>query len=125
MRLFDAHSHSQFPVYDTDREAVLARARTAGVKMLAVGTEEASSLAAIECAQKYCGEVWATVGFHPNHLAPEGDWHHDTHELGELIQPKFNASIFRKLADAPEVVAIGECGLDYFRIKSNSAKGAR
>ncbi len=111
---FDAHTHPQFPLYDADREAVMSRARAAGVKMIVVGTQYATSEAAIALAKQYPGEVWATAGFHPNHLAEA--WHHDKNEQGEAVPETFDPERLRLLAQEKLVVAIGECGLDFFRL---------
>ncbi|MEK7640460.1 MAG: TatD family hydrolase [Patescibacteria group bacterium] len=121
MKLFDAHTHIHFPVYDVDREEVIKRAREAGVKMLCVGTQVASSQAAVDLAKKYPGEIWAVAGFHPNHLrapdAPAGaGWYHDKKEQQESERESFDALKLRKIAENKEVVAIGEFGLDYYRL---------
>ncbi len=118
MKFFDAHTHIHFPAYDTDREEVIKRAREAGVKMLCVGTQAASSQAAVELARKYPGEVWAAAGFHPNHFASA--WYHDKKEQQESERESFDASKLRKIAENKEVVAIGEFGLDYFRLNQEA-----
>jgi TatD DNase family protein len=87
--------------YDADRAAVIARARAAGVEQLIVtGSDLASSRHALELARAHPGRLYATAGIHPHHAATVAA---DTWE--ELAQ----------LAEAAEVVAVGECGLDYFR----------
>jgi len=97
MKYFDAHCHPQFSMYDADRSEVFARMQEQGVGGLIVGTELASSKGAIALAD---GEgLFASVGLHPNHAGTE----------------VFDEQIFRELAGNPLVVAIGECGLDYFR----------
>lgn len=116
LRFFDSHTHVHFPTYDADREEVIKRAKEAGVKMLCVGTQAASSQAAVELAKKYPGEVWAAAGFHPNHFASA--WYHDKKEQAESEKEKFNALDLLKIAQNPEVIAIGECGLDYYRLTS-------
>jgi len=87
--------------YDADREAVLARAQAAGVvQMLVTGSSASSTRRALALSQAYPGRLFATAGVHPHHateLTPE--------LLAELAE----------LACEPCVVAIGECGLDYFR----------
>ncbi len=113
-KLFDSHTHIHFPVYDADREEVIRRAREAGVKMLCVGTQAASSEAAVELARKYPGEVWAAAGFHPNHFARA--WYHDKKEQADGEREQFDAKKLLEIAKQPEVVAIGECGLDYYRL---------
>jgi TatD DNase family protein len=98
--LFDTHAHLHFPEFDGDREAMLGRARSAGVRrMLTIGTEPESSRAAVAFAAREA-DVWATVGIHP-HDAGEAD----AAALGEI----------ERLAAEPRVVALGEIGLDYFR----------
>jgi TatD DNase family protein len=87
--------------YDGDRDAVLARAVAAGVVQLIVtGSTLASTRSAIELARAHPGRLFATAGVHPHHARELG-----REELGELSE----------LARAPEVVAVGECGLDYYR----------
>lgn len=99
--IVDTHTHLQFAAFDADRAEVLARARAAGVgKLVVIGTDLADSAAAVALAAEYPGFLYATVGVHPN--AGNG-W--DSSTLGEL----------RRLAAAPQVVAIGEIGLDFYR----------
>lgn len=112
--IFDAHTHIHFPVYDKDRDGVLSHAKAAGVKMICVGTQAASSEAAVALAKKHTGDVWATAGFHPNHFASA--WYHDKKEQEESEREEFDARRLRKIAENPEVVAIGEFGLDYYRL---------
>jgi len=114
--LFDAHNHVQFPAYDRDRAAVLERARKAEVKMVAVGTNIQTSREAIALAKQYPGAVWSTVGFHPNHCL--SSWYHDPSEQRRPAQENFEPAALRQLAKDPQVAAIGECGLDYYRIGS-------
>jgi TatD DNase family protein len=100
MRLFDSHTHLQFPEFDEVREAVLARARQAGVEaMLVVGTDVASSEKALALADSD-SSLCAAVGCHP-HVAR----HFDAGALDRL----------RELASHPRAVAIGEIGLDFYR----------
>ena len=117
--MFDAHTHIQFPAYDTDRVEVLNRAKKAGVKMVCVGTQISTSHNAVMLSEKYPNDIWATVGFHPNHSAPVGDWHHDTNEQSIANPEIFNLDALAKLAEHEQVVAIGECGLDYYRITAD------
>jgi len=98
--LFDTHAHLHFPDFDADREAMLARAREAGVRrMLTIGTEPESSRAALSLATREEG-VWAAVGIHPHDAAGA-----DAAALAGI----------ERLAAEPRVVAVGEIGLDYFR----------
>lgn len=87
--------------YDVDRDAVIARARKAGVaQMIVTGASLEGSRKAIEVARTRRGELFATAGVHP---------HHATELTVESL------SELEELAREPEVVAAGECGLDYFR----------
>ena len=95
-KLIDTHSHPQFLQYDSDRAEMLARMRARDVSTIAVGTEYKTSADGVVLAEKEEG-IWATIGVHPN----------DSEEL-------FDAKKFEKLL-SPKVVAIGECGLDYYR----------
>lgn len=111
--LIDSHSHIQFAAYDPDRDAVVARAREAGVGMVNVGTQASTSRLAIEAAERYGEGLWATVGFHPSHA--NDDAHHDPWEFATNISESFDLDALRELARHPKVIAIGECGLDYYR----------
>jgi TatD DNase family protein len=87
--------------YDGDRAAVMQRACHAGViQMMVTGATLAGSAAAIALAHQHPGRLFATAGVHPHHAAELGEA-----ELAQLAN----------LALAGEVVALGECGLDYFR----------
>ena len=98
---FDTHAHLDFPDFQTDLEAVVTRAREAGItRILSVGTTLASSRRVIALAERF-PEVHAVVGVHPNHAHEEPD---------DIREP------LRELARHPKVVAIGETGLDHYRL---------
>src|SRR6266705_7110403 len=100
MRFFDTHAHLHFPDFAGDLDAVLERARAAGVRrMVTIGTDVATSRAAVALAARE-PDVWASVGVHPHDAASA-----DAAALEEI----------ERLASAPRVVAIGETGLDFFR----------
>jgi TatD DNase family protein len=87
--------------YDGDRDAVIARAESLGVvQMMVTGASVAGSRKAIELARSRPGRLFATAGVHPHHAS-------------ELTPGSL--SVLEELARQPEVVAAGECGLDYFR----------
>ncbi len=94
----DVHSHIAFPVFDVERALVLERMREKKVAAITVGVDLASSERAVALALTV-PEVYATVGLHPNDSPLEG----------------FNAPAFAQLLTQGKVVAVGECGLDYFR----------
>jgi TatD DNase family protein len=87
--------------FDADRDAVLARARSAGVvQMVVTGATLAGTAQAIDLARAHPGVLSATAGVHPHHAS----------ELDAAALVKLEA-----LAHDPAVVAVGECGLDYYR----------
>ena len=146
--LFDAHTHTQFAAFGEDQDAVIRRALDAGVWMVNVGTQRDTSAAAVAGAARYPEGVYATVGLHPVHTEQS---YHDAQELGEAQSPasslfaysrelgtnegdknqqrsgfmsrgeEFDYEYYKKLAQDPKVVAIGECGLDYYRIKNQES----
>ena len=119
LRIIDSHAHVQFPVYAEDRDIVIGRALENGIGMVNIGTQYATSVDAVRLAEKYTEGVWATAGFHPNHL--DTNAHFDMQELRTRNQEVFKAEKFFQLARHPKVVAVGECGLDYHRIKNPEA----
>jgi TatD DNase family protein len=101
MDLVDSHAHIDFPQFADDREAMLQRARDAGVgTLLAIGTGPGPEKldAAIPFAEQH-DWIYTSVGIHP-HEAKEVSPQH----LDELA----------RLAQHPKVIAWGEIGLDYF-----------
>ena len=116
-KLIDAHTHVQFATYKDDRDEVIKRSLDTGIWMVNVGTQIDTSLEAIKLAEKYSQGVYATVGLHPVHTDKS---FHDKAELGEggmeftSKGEVFDYEEYKKLALNPKVVAIGECGLDYY-----------
>ena len=121
-RYFDAHTHVNFVAYKDDREEVILRARDAGVGMNIVGTQKDTSADAVALAEKY-EHVYATIGLHPIHTSKS---YHDVKELGEGGKEftsrgeVFDAAAYEALARSPRVIAIGECGLDYYRVEEST-----
>jgi TatD DNase family protein len=101
MHLIDIGVNLTHESFRHDFDAVLERARGAGVdRMIVTGASRAGSEHALELARAHPGTLRATAGVHPHHA---GDYGEDTDAL------------MRALARNPEVVAVGETGLDYFR----------
>lgn len=101
MRIIDTHTHVHSKEFDADRAEVLKRAIESGMWLVNIGTDFEDSRAAIELAEKSEEGVYATVGIHPTSLVDE---------------KTFIAEELRKLAQSsPQVVAIGETGLDFYR----------
>jgi len=104
MKYFDSHCHPYFPQFDADRAAVLACMQELEVGGVVVGTDLGTSKAAIELAASH-DFLWASVGLHPNDPSTSS---------GQAVG-EFDTAAYEALAHNPKVVAIGECGLDYFR----------
>ncbi|AXA85143.1 hydrolase TatD [Lysobacter oculi] len=101
MHMIDIGANLTHDSFDRDRDAVLQRARAAGVtKMIITGASREHSPMALELAQAHPGELFATAGVHPHHASE--------------YTAECDAEM-RALHTHPEVVAVGECGLDYFR----------
>lgn len=96
--LFDAHCHLQMPQYKDDLPAVLTRMEERHMGAVVIGTDYATSASGVELARKH-SFLWASVGLHPN----------------DNLDEEFDVAAYEALASNPKVVAIGECGLDYFR----------
>lgn len=98
--LCDTHCHLDFEAFDADRAAVIERAGAAGVgRLLNPGTSLESSRAAVQLAGRHSA-LYAAVGIHPNEKVKY---------IGEFLHE------LDLLAGQPQVVAIGEIGLDYYR----------
>ena len=121
-KYIDVHSHVQFKAYDEDRDAVVERTLAEGVHMMNVGTQRDTSLAAVAMAEKYDG-VYAAIALHPVHTSKS---FHDEKELGEEGKAftsrgeEFDPAFYEELAQHPKVKAIGECGLDYYRLEEDT-----
>ena len=101
MDLIDIGCNLTHDSFDADRDAVLQRARAAGVaQMIVTGASGEGSRQALALARSHPGLLYATAGLHPHHAADYTD------ETDALL---------RELCAEPEVVAAGETGLDYFR----------
>ncbi len=124
-KLIDAHTHVQFSVFEPDADEVIKRSLEAGVWLVNVGTQQDTSRDAIALAEKYPHGVYATAGLHPIHTDKS---FHDKEELGEggaAFTSKgeiFDFSYYKNLSANPKVVAIGECGLDYYHIKDETSR---
>ena len=103
--LFDSHAHVNFKDFDADRDAVIKRCLDENIWMINVGTDAAYSQKAVAIAHAYQEGVYAAVGVHPT----------DASRAGEF-------SIIEELAKDEKVVAIGETGLDYFRMADSEER---
>jgi len=100
-KLIDIGANLAHDSFDADRAGMMARAADAGVvAMIVTGSSDDSNRRAAELAAANPGVLWSTAGVHPHHAS---DYTDDSDTL------------IRELAARECVVAIGECGLDYFR----------
>jgi len=105
-KFFDVHTHLNLK-FDDDWQTAGRRALATGARFVNVGADQASSALALEQAEWFGDGVWATAGLHP-------------HEAGPTAVDDLAA--IRALALHERTVAIGECGLDYFKLTDGSLK---
>ncbi len=99
-KFIDVHSHIHDKAFDEDRDAIILNMKEKGFATITIGTDIVESRKAVALAEKY-DNVWATVGMHPVDNRTE----------------VFNRDAYKALLMHPKVVALGECGLDYFHIQ--------
>lgn len=101
--LIDSHCHLDFPDFDMERDAVLGRAKAAGIgRMITISTRVRRFASVLALAEAH-EEVFCSIGTHPHNAAKELD---------------ISAAELARLSAHPKVVAIGEAGLDYHYDKS-------
>lgn len=106
---YDTHAHLDYPEYEKDFPEVLDRAQAAGItKIISIATDLDSSRRALALAEKN-EMIYAAVGWHPG----------NAHKAPADIRAEL-----RELARHPKAVAIGECGLDYYRLPSATGGSA-
>lgn len=127
LKFIDCHTHIQFAAFSADYKEVIERALKKGIGVINVGTQKDTSFRAIKVAYEFKKQpVYATVGLHPIHVQRS---FYDLNELGNLPPDKnlknkeifseaeeFDYEYYKNLAENDKVLAIGECGLDYYHI---------
>jgi TatD DNase family protein len=116
MKSVDTHCHI-LPIFFSDAAEVIRRSQHKEVVMNLIGTQYQTSKQAVEMAEHYEG-TYASVGLHPTHLFPE-------YFNGENVEDKTNETEFdyekyKLLARSKKVIAIGECGLDTYRLPEHA-----
>ena len=96
--LIDSHVNLHAPQFDEDRDAVIARAREAGVGLMVEISDRLTTFEATHALAVAHDDIWCTVGVHP----------HEAKDAADLT-----AATLIGLAQRPKVVGIGECGLDF------------
>ena len=121
-KYIDTHAHVNINAFKEDAGAVISRCAEEGVVVINVGTQQNTSKRAVELAREF-KNCFAIVGLHPIHTSAS---YHDEQELGENMKAftsrgeEFDATYYRDLAIDKKVVAIGECGLDYYRLEKDT-----
>ncbi|MBU4480326.1 TatD family hydrolase [Patescibacteria group bacterium] len=95
---FDIHSHLESSKFDQDREEIISRMKDEGVFTITVGTDLENSKKAVRLADKY-ENIFASIGLHPTD-----------------VKEDFKEEDYLELVKNKKVVAIGECGLEFFRL---------
>ena len=108
----DTHCHLDAPEFDTDRAAVVDRARRAGVGMMVLPAVQAGDFAAVRDLAHHIGGAYA-LGIHPLRVHHAGEA--DLRALDEALQAH---------RDDPRLVAVGEIGLDHFVADADPARQA-
>jgi len=107
-KFFDIHSHINDEKFDGDIVDVVKRMDSEDVWTIVVGTDRRSSQLAAQISCFY-DNIFSSIGIHPTDNTAE----------------HFNEPYFDELAESDNVVAVGECGLDYFRAKDESEEEKR
>ena len=96
--LIDSHVNLHAPQFDEDRDAVIDRARAAGVRLMVEISDRLTTFEATHALAMAHDDIWCTVGVHP----------HEAKDAADLT-----ADTLLTLAQRPRVVGVGECGLDF------------
>lgn len=101
--IIDTHAHLMFPDFEKDFDDVLKRAKDAGIsKIVNVGCDLKSCQQSVEMGEKF-SELYSTLGMHPYEA--------------ELVNEELMNEWRKIIPENKKIVAIGECGLDYFKSK--------
>jgi len=132
-KYIDIHAHVNFKVFEDTRDEVIGRALENDTWVINIGTQLDTSQKAVEMTNDYKEGVYSTIGLHPIHTSAS---YHDEQELGPAFakatdgQGKvqeftsrgeiFDKEKYKELIKLGKVVAIGECGLDYYHLDEDS-----
>ncbi|OGE93838.1 MAG: hypothetical protein A3K08_02330, partial [Candidatus Doudnabacteria bacterium RIFCSPLOWO2_01_41_7] len=117
MKYFDTHTHVNFAAFKDDQSETIKRALDGNTWMINVGTQTDTSKLAVEVAKIYPEGVFAAIGLHPVHTYQQMLDEEESHFQSRtevFVESDYEQMLTEK------VVAVGECGLDYFRLPSDS-----
>lgn len=125
MEYIDVHTHLNLTAFSDDADEVTLRALEEEVYFINVGTQYETSKQAVSCLEKYPIGVYATVGLHPTSV--NGGHVNSMERMKEEHARGYRGEVFddaryEKFLQNERVVAIGECGLDYYRNPSEEEK---
>lgn len=125
IEFFDTHTHVQFDVFDNFQDKVIERALKNKVGFINIGTNKITSQKAVILAEKYLNEpIYSSVGLHPIHTFNsnfQDDWEIKSSKNIKILEENFDFDFYYKLALNDKVLAIGECGLDYYYVKNEES----
>lgn len=111
--MFDTHCHVQFNGFKNDAEEVVKKCGEKNMILNLVGTQKDTSRAGVEMAERF-PFTYASIGLHPVHLFST---HIDEEESSFLSREEdFDYEYYKKLGQSKKVIAVGECGLDLYRL---------
>ena len=111
--MFDTHCHVQFNGFKNDAEQVVKKCGEKNMILNLVGTQKDTSRAGVEMAERF-PFTYASIGLHPVHLFST---HIDEEESSFLSREEdFDYEYYKKLGQSKKVIAVGECGLDLYRL---------
>lgn len=120
--IFDTHAHLNFSEFDKDRDELIKKCFDSKIGMINVGTNFRSSENCIKIAEEHSG-IFASIGLHPINIASDFFKSKECSQIAEgFLEDGFDYDKYRELAKSKKVVAIGECGLDYWYRPKGTAK---
>jgi len=120
--IFDTHAHLNFFEFDEDRDELIKKCLSQKMGIINIGTNFQSSEKAIDISEKY-SDVFASVGLHPTNIASDFFKSKECSKTAEgFLEDGLDYDKYKELAKSKKVVAIGECGLDYWYRPKGAAK---
>jgi TatD DNase family protein len=115
--LVDTHCHIFPTFFKNNSEDVIKSSLQRGVVLNLVGTQYETSVEAVAMAEKF-DNVYASIGLHPTHVFPE--YFNAEGVEDNTNETEFDYEKYKKLATSKKVIAIGECGLDVYRLPEHA-----